>query len=134
MAASSAHQRVLIVEDQEGVRKLLMVVLSQFYCVQSANTAGAGLEIIIDQPIDLVIMDVGLPDYDGVELLRRVRASGRDVKVIMISGEGKLESAKQALMLGAIAFLLKPFNLAEILTIVAMGLEPKQLEPVSELR
>jgi DNA-binding NtrC family response regulator len=91
MAASSMHKSILIVDDQEGIHQLLIAILSHFYCVESASTASAALEIIIDRPIDLVIMDVCLPDYDGVELLRRVRARGRDVKVIMITGVAGME-------------------------------------------
>ena len=74
MAASLSDQTILIVEDQEGPRKALMMILSSFYRIYTAETASAGLKIIVDRPIDLVIMDVGLPDYSGVELLRRVRA------------------------------------------------------------
>ena len=88
MAASLSDRTILIVEDQEGPRKALMMILSSFYRVYSADTASAALKIIVDCPIDLVIMDVGLPDYSGIELLRRVRASGQDVKVIVMSGGG----------------------------------------------
>jgi DNA-binding response OmpR family regulator len=107
------------------------VILSQFYCVNIAETAGAALKIIIERPIDLVIMDVGLPDYDGIELLRRVRASGRNVKVIVTSGGGSIESATEAFLLGAMAYLLKPFNFVELLTLVEDGLKTAHAESVS---
>ncbi len=131
MAISLSDKRILIVEDHEGVRKALRVILSPFYCVDIAETACAALKIIIDRPIDLAIMDVDLPDYDGVELLRRVRVSRRDVKVIVISGRGSIESAKETLLLGAMAYLLKPFNFAEILTLVEAGLKVENAESVS---
>lgn len=134
MAITLSDQRILIVEDQEGVRKALMVILCPFYCVEIAETACAALKIIIERPIDLVIMDVGLPDYGGIELLRRVRASGRDVKVIVMSGGGSIESAEEAMLLGAMAYLLKPFNFAELLTLVEVGLKAKHAESVSEHR
>jgi two-component system, OmpR family, KDP operon response regulator KdpE len=86
MAASLSDQTVLIVEDQEGPHKALMMILSPFYRIYTAETACAALKIIVDCPIDLVIMDVGLPDYSGIELLQRVRASGQDFKVIVMSG------------------------------------------------
>jgi DNA-binding response OmpR family regulator len=131
MASSLCDQKILIVEDHEGVRKALRVVLCPFYCVDIAETACAALKIILERPIDLVIMDVGLPDYDGIELLRRVRAGGRDVKVIVTTGRGSIESAKAALLLGAVAYLLKPFNFSELLALVEDGLKAKNAKSVS---
>jgi len=125
MAASLSDQTILIVEDQEGPRKALMMILSSFYRIYTAETASAGLKIIVDRPIDLVIMDVGLPDYSGVELLRRVRASGQDVKVIEMSGGGSIESAEEVLRLGAVAYILKPFNFQEFLSLVGDALKVK---------
>jgi DNA-binding NtrC family response regulator len=128
MAASLSDRAILIVEDQEGPRKALMMILSSFYQIYSAETASAALKIIVDCPIDLVIMDVGLPDYSGIELLRRVRASGQDVKVIVMSGGGTIESAEDVLRLGAVAYLLKPFNFQEVLTLIADVLKTKDAE------
>jgi len=128
MAASLSDRTILIVEDQEGPRKALMMILSSFYRVYTAETASAALKIIVDCPIDLVIMDVGLPDYSGIELLRRVRASRQDVKVIVMSGGGTIESAEDVLRLGAVAYLLKPFNFQEVLTLIADVLKAKDAE------
>jgi DNA-binding NtrC family response regulator len=128
MAASLSDRTILIVEDQEGPRKALMMILSSFYRVYTAETASSALKIIVDCPIDLVIMDVGLPDYTGIELLRQVRASGQDVKVIVMSGGGTIESAEDVLRLGAVAYLLKPFNFQEVLTLIADVLKAKDAE------
>ena len=125
MAATLSDQTILIVEDQEGPRRALMMILSSFYRVYTAETASAALKIIIDSPIDLILMDVGLPDYSGIELLRRVRASGRDVKVIVMTGGASIESAEEVLRLGAVAYLLKPFNFQEVLTLVENALKVK---------
>ena len=128
MVASLSDHTILIVEDQEGPRKALMMILSSFYRVHIAETASAALKILADRPIDLVIMDVGLPDYSGIELLRRVRASGQDVKVIVMSGGASIESAEEVLRLGALAYLLKPFNFQEVLTLVEGALKVKGAE------
>ena len=125
MAATLSDQTILIVEDQEGPRRALMMILSSFYRIYTAETASAALKIIIDSPIDLILMDVGLPDYSGIELLRRVRASGRDVKVIVMTGGASIESAEEVLRLGAVAYLLKPFNFQEVLTLVENALTEK---------
>jgi DNA-binding response OmpR family regulator len=63
-----------------------MMILSPFYWTYTAEKACAALKIIVDCPIDLISMDAGLPDYSRMELLRRVRASGQDVKVMVMSG------------------------------------------------
>ena len=131
MAATLSDQTILIVEDQEGPRRALMMILSSFYRIYTAETASAALKIIIDSPIDLILMDVGLPDYSGIELLRRVRASGREVKVIVMTGGASIESAEEVLRLGAVAYLLKPFNFQEVLTLVENALTVKDRKMTS---
>ncbi|MEQ1791464.1 MAG: response regulator [Nitrospiraceae bacterium] len=128
MAPDEFQPNVLIVEDQEGPRKALLMILSSFYRIFTAETASAALKIIGESPIDLVIMDVGLPDISGMELLRRVRASGQAVKVIVVTGRGSLESAEEAMRLGAVAYLLKPFNLLEVLELVQQGVKTSAAE------
>ena len=130
-AISLADQRILVVDDEEGARKALTLILAPFYCVDTAEAACDALKIIIEPPIELVIMDLRLPDYDGIELLRRMRANGRGVNVIMISGRGSQESAQEALLLGAMAYPLKPFNISEFLTLVEDGLKTKNAQPIS---
>ena len=125
MAATSSEQTILIVEDQEGPRRALMMILSSFYRIYTAETATAALKIIVECPIDLILMDVGLPDYSGIELLRRVRATGQEVKVIVMTGGASIESAEEVLRLGAVAYLLKPFNFQEVLTLVEDALKVK---------
>lgn len=128
MATSSSEQNILIVEDQEGPRQALMMILSPFYRVSTAETASSGLKFLAARATDLVIMDVGLPDYSGLELLRRVRTSGHNVKVIMMSGGGSVESAEEAMRLGAVAYLLKPFNFLEVIALVQAGVEAPVVE------
>lgn len=118
MAGTLSDQTVLIVEDQPGPRLALTMILGSFYRILTAETAAAGLKAVLDHPVDLVIMDVGLPDYSGIELLRQVRASGRDVKTIVMSGGASIDSAEEVLRLGAVAYLVKPFNFQELLTLV----------------
>lgn len=71
--------------------------------------------------MDLVIEDIGLPDRNGIDLLRDIR-SLRDLKVIVMSGAGTLQSANDAMNLGAVAYLLKPFNVKELLELVHQAL------------
>ena len=128
MATRIPDQRILVVEDQEGPCAALIMILSPFYRVDAVETASAALKILLECPINLVIMDVGLPDISGMELLRRVRASGQAVKVIVVTGRGSLESAEEAMRLGAVAYLLKPFNLLEVLDLVQQGVKTSAAE------
>lgn len=131
MAVRLGEQNILIVEDQEGPRAALMMILRSFYRVDIAETAQDALEVIVERPVDLVIMDIGLPDFSGVELLRRVRASGRNVKVIVMSGGGSIESADDVMRMGAVAYLLKPFNFQEVLNLVQSALQTPQIEALA---
>jgi len=123
MAVDVSERTILIVEDQEGPRKALTMILGAYYRVRTAETAGDALKVFADIPVDLVIMDVGLPDCSGIELLRQIRAIGREVKVIVMSGGGAIDSAEEALRLGALAYLLKPFNFQEVLMLVEGALK-----------
>ncbi len=125
---SPGKKNILIVEDQEGPRKALVMILGSFYQIYTAKTASAALRMLVDCPMDLVIMDVGLPDFSGIELLRKVRASGQGVTVIVVTGRGSLESAEEAMRLGASAYLLKPFNFLEVITLVQEGVKVSAAE------
>jgi len=125
MTVHVPKQTILIVEDQAGPREALVMMLGSLYPVYTAETAAAALNILVDRPIDLVIIDVGLPDCSGIELLRRVRARGQAVKVIVMSGEGSSETAQEVFRLGAVAYLLKPFKFRELLTLVGDALKAK---------
>lgn len=132
MATGLSEPSILIVEDQEGPRKALRMILGSFCRIYTAEAASIALEIIAGRPVDLVIIDVGLPDYSGIELLRRVRARGCDVKVIvMTGGDGSAESAEEAMRLGAVAYLLKPFNFLEVIALVKDVIKIDGAESVS---
>lgn len=133
MTTSVDKKNILIVEDQEGPRKALVMILGAFYQIYTAETASAALKILVECPMDLVIMDVGLPDFSGIELLRRVRTSGQGVTVIVVTGRGSLESAEEAMRLGAVAYLLKPFNFLEVLTLVQEGVKASAAELILRL-
>ncbi len=121
MSAPASSCNILIVEDQEGPREALAAILRPHYRICTAETAKAALRIVQDQHVDLVIEDIGLPDRNGIDLLRDIK-SIRDLKVIVMSGAGTLQSANEAMNLGAVAYLLKPFNVKELLELVHQAL------------
>lgn len=115
---------ILVVEDQDGPREVLATLLSPHYRVHTAATVHAALHIVHQHPIDLIVTDVGLPDRTGIELLQDLQPL-TTTKVIVISGSGTIQSAQDAIALGATAYLLKPFNADELLALIHNTLSPQ---------
>jgi two-component system, OmpR family, KDP operon response regulator KdpE len=106
---------ILIVDDEPPIRKLLrMGLTSQGYAVLEAGDAKSALEELTKKPA-LVILDLGLPDLDGLELLRQIRAGGSDIAVIVLSSRGDEAGKVAALDLGADDYITKPFGMDELL-------------------
>lgn len=102
--------RVLIVDDEEIVRvSCQRILVPEGYEVKSAGGAAEGLAILADGPIDVVLTDLKMPDIDGIEVLRRVKEEWPDTEVIMITGYQTINTAVQAIKLGAFDYIEKPF-------------------------
>jgi two-component system KDP operon response regulator KdpE len=119
---SAAPLKVLVVDDEPPIRKLLRLGLStQGYDILDAPSGKAALELI-DQKPDLVILDLGLPDIDGLELLRRIRATNEGVPIVVLSSRGEEGAKVQALDLGADDYVTKPFGMEELLARIRAAL------------
>lgn len=111
---ASTH-RVLIVDDEPPIRKLLRMGLgAQGYDVLEAPNGKAGLELLAQNP-DLIILDLGLPDIDGLELLRTIRERNEGVPIVVLSSRGDEAGKVQALDFGADDYVTKPFGMDELL-------------------
>ncbi|GAA3529766.1 response regulator transcription factor [Amycolatopsis ultiminotia] len=105
--------RVLLVEDDDRVAGALVPALSRRGLTMQRLAAGAGvLERVHD--VDVVLLDLGLPDVDGVQLCRRIRAVS-DVAVIVVSARGEVDDRVQGLRAGADDYLVKPYDVEELL-------------------
>jgi two-component system KDP operon response regulator KdpE len=112
---SAAPLRVLVVDDEPPIRKLLRMGLNaQGYQTLEAANGKAALELLKEAP-DLIILDLGLPDTLGHDLLRTIRARNEGVPVIVLSSRGDEASKVQALDLGADDYVTKPFGMDELL-------------------
>ena len=112
---SAPRTRVLVVDDEPPIRKLLRMGLStQGYDILEAANAKASLELLAQKP-DLVILDLGLPDMQGLDLLRTMRARNESVPIVVLSSRGDEAGKVQALDLGADDYLTKPFGMDELL-------------------
>ncbi len=102
--------RVLIVDDEAIVRvSCQRILVPEGYEVRSAGSATEGFAILADGPIDVVLTDLKMPDIDGIELLRRVKEEWPDTEVIVITGYQTINTAVQAIKLGAFDYIEKPF-------------------------
>lgn len=106
--------RIVLIEDDVDIRRLVASNLaSEGHDVESADRGLSGLELAVKGPADLVIMDLGLPDVDGTELLRMIRAVSQ-VPVVVITARGADEVVVATLDAGADDYLVKPFSVAQL--------------------
>jgi two-component system KDP operon response regulator KdpE len=112
---TAAPIKVLVIDDEPPIRKLLRMGLSsQGYDIIEAGNGKAALELMREAP-DLVILDLGLPDIQGHELLRTIRSRNESVPVVVLSSRGDEAGKVQALDLGADDYVTKPFGMDELL-------------------
>jgi two-component system, OmpR family, KDP operon response regulator KdpE len=112
---SAARIKVLVVDDEPPIRKLLRMGLSaQGYDVLDAANGKTALELLAKKP-NLVILDLGLPDIDGLDLLRRIRNRQEGLPVVVLSSRGDEAGKVAALDLGADDYVTKPFGMDELL-------------------
>ena len=139
-------QTILVVDDEPEIRRIVSEILEdEGFEVETAGDASSARVKFRDNKPDLVLLDIWMPDTDGVSLLTEwANQNGRIPPVIMISGHGTVETAVEAIRLGAYDFLEKPLSIAKLLVTVDRALENSQLytentrlrnqlEPVSDL-
>jgi len=119
---STVPLKVLIIDDEPPIRKLLRMGLStQGYQTIEASNGKIALEMLSHEP-GLVILDLGLPDIQGHELLRLIRARNESVPIVVLSSRGDEAGKVQALDLGADDFVTKPFGMDELLARIRAAL------------
>lgn len=107
----TASRRVLIVDDEPNMRRVLEIMLGRRgYRTDAAADGEEAWERLRDGGYDLVCSDLRMPRLDGIELLRRMRDQGLDLPLILMTAHGSLDSAVEALRLGACDYLLRPFD------------------------
>jgi two-component system, NtrC family, nitrogen regulation response regulator NtrX len=120
--------RVLVVDDEPGIRDVLRDVLQdEGYTVHVAEDGFRALALMEAEPIDVVLLDVWLPNMGGIEVLKRLREGWPEVEVIVISGHASIDLAVQATKMGALNFLEKPLSLDNTVSLVRSALEIEEL-------
>jgi two-component system, OmpR family, response regulator len=121
---------ILIVEDEQRLARLLQRVLTEErHATDIAHTGGKGLELALSDSYDLVILDLMLPDMDGIQVTREMRAEEITTPVLMLTARGAVEDRVAGLNAGADDYLVKPFAMAELLARVAALLRRRDRTP-----
>jgi two-component system, response regulator, stage 0 sporulation protein F len=118
-------KKVLIVDDQNGIRVLLVEVFSnEGYETYQASNGRLALDIVRNNPPDLVLLDMKIPGMDGLEILKHIKQINPAIKVIMMTAYGELDMIKEATDLGALMHFTKPFDIDELRQAVNAQLGP----------
>jgi two-component system nitrogen regulation response regulator NtrX len=119
---------ILIIDDEPGIRKTLASILEdEYYQVYTAEDAVIGMELLNRQTVNLIFLDVLLPNMGGLEALERIREKWPTIEVVVISGHANVDMAVRAVKLGAFDFLEKPLSLDKVLTVCRNALTVQNL-------
>jgi two-component system, OmpR family, KDP operon response regulator KdpE len=118
----SGPLRILVVDDEPAILRFLYASLeSQGYIVSTAVNARTALDMVRKKAADLVVLDLGLPDMDGLDVVRQIRDGGETVPIIILSSRDNESAKVAALDLGADDYVTKPFGIDELLARIRMA-------------
>lgn len=132
MTIAADLPQVLVIDDEIGPRESLRMLLKPNYQVHTANSVEAGLRLLREKRPDAIISDIRMPGTNGIDGLRRIREIDPHVAVIMLTGFGALETAQEALRLGANDYISKPFDATEMRDVISRNVERTRLHRTSE--
>ena len=121
---------ILLIEDEEPIRRVMVKILideNKSYQITEASHGKEGLEKLTRDNFDLILCDIKMPKMDGMEVLQQARKKNISTPFIMLTGHGNLETAVEAMKLGAYDFIPKPPDLNRLLTAVRNALQVKTL-------
>ncbi|NNE99815.1 MAG: sigma-54-dependent Fis family transcriptional regulator [Pyrinomonadaceae bacterium] len=119
---------ILIVDDEQSYRQLISLVFEESgHTIRTAKNGRQGIELLEEEPAEVIISDVRMPDMDGIGLLREARKIAPDVGVVLMTAFATVDTAREAFILGADDFIQKPFDVEELKLIVTKLLEKQAL-------
>jgi DNA-binding NtrC family response regulator len=118
---------LLVVDDEPGARQSLEVILEDDYRVVTAANGQEALETFQKEPVDVVLLDVNMPDMDGLEVLRKIKEQDEEMDVIMVSALNLARKAVDAIRLGAYDYITKPYEPEDILSAVSRAVSKQKL-------
>lgn len=121
--------KILITDDDPSIRNMLAIVLKKSgYDVISTDSGKSALNKLRKETFDLVISDIKMPDINGIELLKKIKSINPEIPVIMITAFASANDAVEAMKLGAEDYVIKPFNLDELMIIINRAIYKKNME------
>lgn len=124
---------ILIIDDEPNQRKTLTdIIAAKGYKTFVAADGAAGLAVLRENPVNLVLTDLGLPDISGIDILGKAKATYPAIEVIILTGSATVDSAVEATNLGAFSYLRKPYDIDQLLLQIQRALEKQRIE--EELR
>src|SRR6267142_3336209 len=132
MMANADLPQVLVIDDEMGPRESLRMLLKPSYQVHTADSVEKGLQLLTEKKPDAIVLDIRMPGVTGIEGLRRIRQIDPHLSVIMLTGFGALETAKEAVRLGANDYISKPFDATEMREVIGRNVERTRVQRASE--
>ncbi len=114
--------RILVADDEEGIRESLKLILDQAYEVEVAESGEQTIEKLSNKPFALLLLDIKMPRVDGLAVMRTLKEKRIAVPILILTAYQSVEVAKEAVKLGAVDYLPKPFERNEVLTAVREAL------------
>lgn len=132
MTIISERPQILVIDDEMGPRESLRMLLKPNYTVHTADCVETGIRLLREKHPDTIVMDIRMPGATGIEGLRRIREIDPNLSVIMLTGFGALETAQEALRLGANDYISKPFDAREMQEVIGRNVERTRIHRSSE--
>lgn len=119
--------KVLIIDDEDIVRvSCQRILVPEGYEVRSTKSAAEGFSLLAHDPVDVVLTDLKMPDIDGMQVLKKVKEGWPDIEVIMITGYQTINTAVEAIKLGAFDYIEKPFTPGAIVEAIDKAISHRQ--------
>jgi len=127
MVEVKKNATILVVDDERGVRQSFYMVLKDEFKVLLAESGSEAIEIFSKNAVDLILLDILLPDSDGIDLLEKFMEMDPNTEIIMVTAVKEIQTAVKAIKLGAYEYIIKPFNVDEVLSVIHRALEKHSL-------
>src|SRR5437899_10827321 len=132
MTAATELPQILVIDDEMGPRESLRMLLKPNYQVHTADNVELGLQLLQEKAPDTIVMDIRMPGMNGIDGLRKIREIDPHLSVIMFTGFGALETAQEALRLGANDYINKPFDAVQMREVIGRNVERTRVQRQSE--
>ena len=121
MEPRSQKVRILVVDDEQGPRESMRMILKDDYEVYTAGDGEDALKKLMEKGIDIVALDIKMPKTNGLELLQNIKKSNPDIEVFLITGFPSVSTAVEAIQVGAYDYVIKPFDRDAVQAVVRRG-------------